>query len=85
MTDDEDDEKLPSGVDSAIREAIALQTGAAMVTDYVVVAACVDEDGSRYLANYVSPGLPYWTAVGMAASVQQTRGPEPAWTRVLKD
>lgn len=81
----EDEDELRATVDSTIREAVAAQTGAALVTDYLVIAACIDEDGTQYLANYISPGLPYWVALGMATSVQQSRGAEPAWTEVLKE
>ena len=66
--------------DSELLTAIQNATDASIVTRYLVVAECVGEDGQPYLADLVSPGMPYYIAQGMAHSVLQSRGAQPAWT-----
>lgn len=66
--------------DTELRQAISEATGSAMVVNYVVVAECIGEDGVPYLADLTSPGLPYWTAMGMAHSLLSGHAPQPAWS-----
>lgn len=70
--------------DSELLTAIQNATDAAIVTRYLVVAECVGEDGQPYLADLVSPGMPYYIAQGMAHSVLQSRSPQPTWTAALE-
>lgn len=65
--------------DAELLTAIQAATDSAMVTRYLVIAECIGEDGEPYLADLTSPGMPYYVAMGMAHSVLQSRGPQPAW------
>ena len=70
--------------DAELLAAIQQATEASMVTRYLVVAECICEDGTPYLADLLSPGMPYYVAMGMAHSVLQSRGPQPAWHAVIE-
>ena len=65
--------------DAELLTAIQQATDSAIVTRYLVIAECIGEDGEPYLADLTSPGMPYYVALGMAHSVLQSRGPQPAW------
>ena len=65
--------------DAELLTAIQQATDASIVTRYLVIAECIGEDGEPYLADLTSPGMPYYVAMGMAHSVLQSRGPQPAW------
>lgn len=70
--------------DAELLAAITAATDASMVTRYLVIAECIGEDGEPYLADLTSPGMPYYVAMGMAHSVLQSRGPQPAWHATIE-
>lgn len=41
------------------------ELGSAVLTDFVVMAAWMDEDGERWLSRMYPPETPYWVAIGM--------------------
>ena len=70
--------------DAELLAAITAATDASMVTRYLVIAECIGEDGEPYIADLTSPGMPYYVAMGMAHSVLQSRGPQPAWHATIE-
>ena len=70
--------------DAELLAAIQQATDASMVTRYLVIAECIGEDGEPYIADLTSPGMPYYVAMGMAHSVLQSRGPQPAWHATIE-
>ena len=70
--------------DAELLTAIQQAADASMVTRYLVIAECIGEDGTPYLADLTSPGMPYYVAMGMAHSVLQSRGPQPAWHAAIE-
>ena len=70
--------------DAELLAAIQQATDSSMVTRYLVIAECIGEDGTPYLADLTSPGMPYYVAMGMAHSVLQSRGPQPMWHTAIE-
>ena len=70
--------------DAELLAAIQQATDASMVTRYLVIAECIGEDGTPYLADLTSPGMPYYVAMGMAHSVLQSHGPQPMWHTAIE-
>lgn len=61
-------------------DAISDLLGVPMVTRWVIVAECINEDGEQELADITSPGLPYWDFTGMLTSAVQGREAQPMWS-----
>lgn len=61
-------------------QAIADQAGASIVVRYLIIAECIGEDGTTYLAEFKSPGMAYWDVIGMCTATAQSAAPQPNWT-----
>ena len=65
--------------DASFAQSIADECGASIVVRYLIVAECIGEDGSTYLAEFKSPGMAYWDVIGMCTATAQSAAPQPNW------
>ena len=66
--------------DDTLADAIATALGVPMVTRWVLVAECIDEDGEPQVWEGHSPGLPMWQQWGLLSWIAQGLVPQPDWT-----
>lgn len=55
--------------DRAFQDAIASYVGAAIVTDYVIVATFLNEHGEPNLCDITRPGSAIWDQIGLLRAV----------------